>query len=193
MKEKMITGKLYIASDKELREALLRSKDLCLKYNVTNSETLAERDNILKQLLGTIGNNCLIEPPFYCDYGFNTKIGDNFYANHNCTILDGCEVNIGNNVLLGPNVGIYTATHPISGKVRRLGYEYAKPISIGNDVWIGGNSVILPGIKIGNNVVIGAGSVVTKDIPDNVVAAGNPCRVIREITEEDDKYFENLI
>lgn len=139
MKEKMINGELYIAADEELRKDLLRSKDLCLKYNLTNSESLNERDKILKQLLGSIGNNYLIEPPFYCDYGFNITIGDNFYANHNCTILDGCEV------------------------------------------------------KIGNNVVIGAGSVVTKDIPDNVVAAGNPCKIIREITEEDDKYFESLI
>lgn len=193
MKEKMINGKLYIASDIELRNDLLKAKDLCSLYNSTNSDNISSRDLILKKLLKSIGDNFLIEPPFYCDYGFNIKIGDNFYANHNCIILDGCSVSIGNNVCLGPNVGIYTASHPISAKVRRLGYEYSKPIVIGNDVWIGGHSVILPGVNIGNNVVIGAGSVVTKDLPDNVVAVGNPCSVIRSITEDDDKYWENLI
>lgn len=193
MKEKMINGKLYLASDKELRSDLLNAKKLCRLYNLTTEDELEKRDSIIKDLVGTCGNNCLIEPPFYCDYGFNISIGNDFYANHNCVILDGCPVSIGNNVYFGPNVGIYTASHPISAKVRRLCYEYSKPISIGNDVWIGGNAVVMPGVKIGNNVVIGAGSVVTKDIPDNVIAVGNPCKVLRNITDNDDKYWENLI
>lgn len=192
-KEKMISGKLYKVSDSELVLNLSDAKRLCEEFNNTSRNNEDKRKAILIKLLHNFGNNIMIESPFYCDYGFNIEIGDNFYANHGLTILDGCPVKIGNNVFIGPYVGIYTASHPIAAKVRRIGLEYAKPITIGNDVWIGGNTVINPGVHIGNNVVIGSGSVVTKDIPDNVVACGNPCKVLREITSEDDKYWENLI
>ena len=130
-----------------------------------------------------------IEQPFRCDYGKNIEVGNNFFANYNCVILDVAKVTIGENVMFAPNVSIYTAGHPIHPESRNSGYEYGIPVTIGNNVWVGGNVVITPGVTIGNNVVIGAGSVVTKDIPDNVIAVGNPCRVIREITEEDRKYY----
>ena len=128
-------------------------------------------------------------PPFYCDYGSHIEVGENFFANYNCTILDVAPVKIGDNVLFGPNVSLYTAGHPLHPVSRNSAYEYGISITIGDNVWLGGNVVVTPGVHIGNNVVIGAGSVVTKDIPDNMVAAGNPCRVIREITEEDKKYY----
>lgn len=131
----------------------------------------------------------LFEPPFRCDYGYNIEIGENFYSNYNCTILDCAKVTIGNNVLFAPNVSLFTAGHPIDATLRAQEYEYAFPITIGNDVWIGGNTVINPGVTIGSNVVIGSGSVITKDIPSNCIAAGNPCRVIRDITEEDKQYY----
>ncbi|MBO5120580.1 MAG: sugar O-acetyltransferase [Bacilli bacterium] len=191
--DKMISGHLYKVSDGELVKHLSDAKDLCDEFNFTSRNDYDKRKAILIKLLHNFGDNILIESPFYCDYGFNITIGDNFYANHGLTILDGSKVKIENNVFIGPNVGIYTATHPISAKVRKMGYEYAKSISIGNDVWIGGGSIINPGVNIGNNVVIGSGSVVTKDIPSNVVAVGNPCKVIRNITNEDDSYWENLI
>lgn len=128
-------------------------------------------------------------PPFHCDYGKNIEVGENFFANYNCIILDVAKVTIGKNVMFAPNVSIYTAGHPIHPDSRNSGYEYGIPVTIGDNVWIGGSVVINPGVTIGNNVVIGSGSVVTKDIPDNVIAVGNPCRVIREITEEDRKYY----
>lgn len=135
------------------------------------------------------GKNVYFEPPFYCEYGSHIEVGENFYANTGCVMLDVGKITIGRDVLFGPNVSVYTAGHPIHPDSRRSGYEYGIPITIGDNVWIGGNCVILPGVKIGNNTVIGAGSVVTKDIPDNVCAAGNPCRVIREITDEDKPYY----
>lgn len=136
-----------------------------------------------------MGDNCNITPPFNCDYGCNITIGKNFYSNFNLTVLDVAEVIIGDNVMFGPNVGIYTAGHPIHYDMRNKGYEYGIRIEIGNSVWFGGNVVVNPGIRIGNNVVVGSGSVITKDIPDNVIVAGNPARIIREITEEDKKYY----
>lgn len=131
-----------------------------------------------------------MEPPFYTDYGCNTEVGDNFYTNYECIILDIANVKIGNNVLFGPRVGLYTAGHPIDAVVRNEALEYGKPITIGDNVWVGGNVVVNPGVTIGNNVVIGSGAIVTKDIPDNVIAVGNPCRVLRKINADDKKYWE---
>lgn len=131
-----------------------------------------------------------IEPPFHCDYGCHISVGEWFYANYDCIMVDVCKVKIGDNVMFGPRVGIYTAGHPIDAEIRNTGLEFGAPVTIGDNVWVGGSVVINPGVTIGNNVVIGSGSVVTKDIPDNVVAVGNPCRVLREITEEDKRYWE---
>lgn len=146
-------------------------------------------DELIRDILGKSGIGIHIEVPFHCDYGKNIEVGNNFFANYNCIILDCGKVIIGNNVLFAPNVSLYTAGHPIHPDSRNSGYEYGISISIGNNVWLGGNVVVNPGVHIGNNVVIGSGSVVTKDIPDNVIAVGNPCKVIREITEEDRKYY----
>lgn len=180
--EKMVSGKLYNANiDKSLVEKLKRAKKLCLKYNSLDIDDIFERENIIHDLFAKVGKNCYIESNFFCDYGFNIYAGDNLYINHNCVILDPGKVIIGDNVLIGPNCGIYTAAHPLEAEKRNLGLEYAKQITIGNNVWIGGNVVILPGVTIGDNVVIGAGSVVTKDIPAGTVAVGNPCKVIKEI------------
>ncbi len=139
---------------------------------------------MLTALLGSIPENCCIEPSFNCDYGFNIELGRNFYANFDCLILDICPVTIGDNVMFGPRVSIYTAGHPLDAETRRGQYEFGRPVTIGRDVWLGGNSVVLPGVSIGPNSVIGAASVVTKDIPAGVLAVGNPCRVVREITDQ---------
>lgn len=188
-KEKMIAGELYNASDAELGRDRLSARELFSVLNSLAPSEKRKRREILEELLGEVGENLLIEPPFRCDYGYNISIGDNFFANFNCVILDCAPVRIGHNVLLGPNVAIYAAGHPIDFAVRREGLEYAFPVSIGNDVWVGGNTVINPGVSVGNNVVIGSGSVVTADIPDGCVAAGNPCRVLRKISEHDKEYY----
>ena len=192
-KERMLKGLPYKSGE----SGLPREREKCkeIEYELNNLKP-ADRVNIpgiAKKLLGKTGENIWIEPPFHCDYGWNIEVGENFYANYNAVILDVGKVTIGDNVLLAPGVGIYTAGHPVHPVSRASGYEYGIPITIGNNVWIGGNAVILPGVNIGDNVVIAAGSVVTKDIPSGVIAAGNPCRVVREITEEDRKYyFKNL-
>ncbi|MBP3301630.1 MAG: sugar O-acetyltransferase [Opitutales bacterium] len=180
-KEKMLAGELYFASDPELRSEFLRAKKLTREFNATTEEQTRERNRILRELLGSCGEKIYIEPPFRCDYGKNIFIGENFYANYDCMIIDVCRVKIGKNVLFGPRVSVYTATHPLDAKTRATGAESGKEIEIGDDVWIGGNTVILPGVKIGAGTVIGAGSVVTKNIPGNVVAAGNPCRILRRL------------
>ncbi len=189
-KERMLAGELYIAQDKELAEDNLRSRKLTRLFNNTTEEQQEYRKELIAQLFEQVGENYYIEPPFRCDYGCNISIGDNFYANFDCIILDVNKVHIGNNVFFAPRVNLFTAGHPISAGIRNTLLEYGKPITIGNDVWIGGNTVINPGVTIGDNVVIGSGSVVTKDIPSGVVAAGNPCKVIRKINDEDEAYWQ---
>lgn len=180
-REKMVAGHMYNPADRILLKDRARVKTLCIEYNSIPYGVIAERKAVLKKILGKTGENFTIEPNFFCDYGYNIEIGENFYANHNLVILDCAKVKIGDNVFIAPNVGIYAATHPVDTDRRVAGEEYALPITIGNNVWIGGNVVILPGVTIGDNVVIGAGSVVTKDIPSNVMAYGNPCRIAKEI------------
>lgn len=181
-KEKAENGELYNANyDKELLVERDHCKELCFEYNHLHPSCKEERNNLLKSLLGKTGDSFLIEPPFYCDYGYNIEIGENFFVNHNCIILDGAKVTFGDNVFIAPGCGFYTAGHPLDVSQRNEGLEYAYPINVGNNVWIGAHVVVLPGVTIGDNVVIGAGSVVTKDIPSNVVAVGNPCRVLRNI------------
>ena len=181
-KEKVQNGLLYNPNyNQELIQERTNAQDICFTYNQTKPSDIEKRTQIIKDLLKSTKGNFLIEQPFFCDYGYNITIGENFYANHNLVILDATEITIGDNVFIGPNCGIYTAGHPITVKERNEGLEYAKKIKIGNNVWIGGNVTILPGVTIGNNVTIGAGSVVTKDIPSNVIAYGNPCRAIKGI------------
>lgn len=180
-KEKMISGEIYNSNCEELFTERERAKDLCHEYNNLRPSKINEREDIMKNILGKTKGNFLIEQPFICDYGYNIEIGENFYSNHNLIILDGNKVKFGDNVFIGPNCGFYTAGHPLDAEIRNKGLEYAKPIEIGNDVWFGGNVTVLPEVRIGDNVVIGAGSVVTKDIPSNVVAVGNPCKVIKEM------------
>lgn len=182
-KEKMLAGELYQGNEKQILKERQQAKEICYQYNQLTPTQIEEKDSLLKQLFYKVGRDCWIEAPFACDYGSQIEIGDYFYANHNLVILDGNHVTIGDHVFIGPNCGIYTAGHPLEVEKRNQGWEYAKPIKIGNNVWIGGNVVILPGVTIGDNVVIGAGSVVNKDIPNHVIAVGNPCRVVREQIE----------
>ncbi len=188
-RERMLAGLPYKAWMDGLAEERLKARKLVQEFNLSEPEDLAKRTELIGRILGKVGKNAYIEPPFRCDYGSNIEIGDDFYANYNCIVLDVAKVTIGNNVMLAPNVAIYTAGHPIHPDSRKSGYEYGIPITIGNNVWIGGNVVVNPGVNIGNNAVIGAGSVVTRDIPDNAIAVGNPCRVVRYVTEEDRKYY----
>lgn len=178
-KQKMLSGQLYQSSNADLQTDRLRAKTLLYHFNNLHPEDLELQQSIIEELFANIKGSFCIEPPFRCDYGYNITIGNNFYANFNLTILDCAKVCIGNNVLIGPNVGIYTAGHPLYFKTRNEGLEVAKPISIGDNVWIGGNVVINPGVTIGDNSVIGSGSVVTKDISANALALGNPCKVIK--------------
>lgn len=184
-KEKQQAGELYNGSDKELTTERVNAKKLCAEYNAITYNDYQKKERVLDRLLALRGENSWIEANFFCDYGYNIIIGDNFYANHNLVILDCAEVIIGDNVFVGPNCGFYTAGHPLDAEQRNSGLEFAKPIKIGSNVWIGGSVCIMPGVTIGDNTVIGGGSVVTEDIPSGVVAAGNPCKVIRPITEKD--------
>lgn len=181
-KEKMLRGELYDAAyNKELLNEREACKKLCYDYNHLYPSQTEERAALLRKLLGGCGENFTIESSIWFDYGYNIIIGENFYSNHNLVILDGARVTFGDNVFIAPNCSFYTATHPIDAEQRNQGLEYAHPITIGNNVWIGGSVTVLPGITIGDGSVVGAGSVVTKSIPQNCVAAGNPCKVIREI------------
>ena len=190
-KELMLMGELYkLNDDKELNEDFMRARRLTRLFNSMTEEQMEERKEIIKELFKSTGENVHVEQTFHCDYGCHISVGENFYANYDCIMVDVCEIIIGDNVLLAPRVGLYTAGHPIDAAVRNEGLEFGKPVIIGDNVWIGGNAVINPGVTIGSGVVIGSGSVVTKDIPDHVVAVGNPCRVLRKINEEDKIYWE---
>ena len=185
-KEKMAKGELYDANNApELLAERNACKVLCQQYNSMPYEATAGRVALLRRIIGSAGSNFVIEPSFWCDYGYNIEVGKNFFANHNTVILDGAKVTFGDNVFIAPNCGFYTAGHPIDAERRNQGLEYAYPITVGDNVWIGAGVHVMPGVKIGSNVVIGGGSVVVKDIPDNVVAVGNPCHPIRPITEAD--------
>jgi maltose O-acetyltransferase len=181
-RDKMLAGELYDPFDPELARARERARDLCWDLNATRERDQEARRRILTELFGSGGESVWMQPPFFCDYGSNIFLGERVFFNFNCVVLDVCRVQVGDFTLFGPAVQIYTATHPMNAELRRK-QEYAKPVAIGRDVWVGGGAIICPGVKVGSKAVIGAGSVVTRDIPDGVFAAGNPCRVIRQITE----------
>ena len=179
-REKMLAGELYDPLDPELVRARDRARDLCQDLNATREHQTEARRRILKELFGAGGDDVWMQPPFFCDYGTNIRLGTRCFFNFNCVVLDVCLVTVGDYTLFGPAVQIYTATHPLEAELRRK-QEYGKPVAIGSDVWVGGGAIICPGVTIGSRTVIGAGSVVTRDLPDGVFAAGNPCRVIREL------------
>ncbi len=179
-REKMLAGELYNALDPDLVTARNRARDLCQALNRSREEDVEERRRILQDLFGAGGDTVWMQPPFYCDYGSNIELGERVFFNFNCVVLDVCTVRIGSFTLFGPAVQIYTPLHPLDAQLRRR-EEYGKPIEIGADVWVGGGAIILPGVRIGARAVIGAGSVVTRDVPEGVFAAGNPCRVVRAV------------
>jgi len=179
-KQKMLAGELYDPLDPELVAMRTHARELCFDLNTSRPTDPQQRQEILRQLFGSGGETVTLEPPFYCDYGSHIHLGKNVYFNFNCVVLDVCEVTIGDHTLIGPAVQIYTATHPMNAAARRE-KEFGKPITIGSDVWVGGGAILCPGITIGDKSVIGAGSVVTRNIPAGVFAAGNPCKVIREL------------
>ncbi len=188
-KERMLAGLPYKAWLDGLSEERMENKKRIYQYNLLSPDAVEEQEQLIKTILGNTGKYVHIEAPFHCDYGYNIEVGENFFANYNLTVLDVGLVRIGNDAQIAPNVSIYTAGHPVHPDSRNSGYEYGIAITIGDNVWIGGNAVIMPGVTIGDNVVIGAGSIVTRDLPSNVIAAGNPCRVIREITDADRDFY----
>ena len=191
--EKMKNGELYDCSfdavPEELNKKLYERKELIHDFNMSRPSEVEYRDKIIRKVFAEVGNNCYIEPPFHANWGCNMHVGNNFYSNFNLTVVDDVDIYIGDNVMIAPNVVIATGTHPICPKLREKGYQYNLPVHIGNRVWIGAGTIILPGVTIGDDSVIGAGSVVTKNIPSGVVAVGNPCRVLREINEHDYEYY----
>lgn len=189
-KEKMLAHKLYDANfDKELEAERIKCKEMCYIYNKLRPSEEKQRQYVIRKMFKNTKDSFHIESPFWCDYGYNIEIGENFYANHNMVILDAGGVSFGDNVFVAPNCGFHTSGHPIDYERRNKGLEYAYPIKVGDNVWIGAGVQVMPGVTIGSNVVIGGGSIVTKDIPDDSVAVGNPCRVIRKITDEDKKRY----
>ena len=183
-KEKRDNQELYDGNyNEEMLKEREKAKDLCFEYNLIKPSNRKEREQLIKKIFAKTGENILVESSFQCDYGYNIFVGENFYMNHNGVILDAAKVEFGDNVFIAPNCGFYTAGHPIDIEQRNKGLEYAKPIKVGDNVWIGGNVVVLPGVTIGNNCVIGAGSIVVKNIPDNSIAVGNPCKVIKQINK----------
>ena len=181
---KMLAGELYDPMDRELVEGRIRARDLCLALNSSRETQKEERRRILTALIGQGGESAWIQPPFFCDYGSNIELGERVFFNFNCVVLDVCKVKIGDFTLFGPAVQILTPMHPLNALQRRK-KEFGKPIEIGSDVWVGGGAIILPGVRIGSQAVIGAGSIVTRDIPEGVFAAGNPCRLIRKVADDD--------
>jgi maltose O-acetyltransferase len=181
-REKMLAGELYDPFDRDLVAARERARELCQQLNATREGEQGERRRLLTELFGRGGESVWMQPPFFCDYGSHIELGERVFFNFNCIVLDVCPVRIGSFSLFGPAVQIYTPMHPLNAALRRQ-QEFGKPVEIGSDVWVGGGAIILPGVRIGSGTVIGAGSVVTRDIPDRMFAAGNPCRVIRQITE----------
>ena len=180
--DRMRAGELYDPFDAELVAARTRARNLCQDLNTTREADQDLRRRLTRELFGAGGDSVWMQPPFYCDYGVNIVLGERVFFNFNCVVLDVCPVRIGNFTLFGPNVQLYTATHPLNAELRRR-QEFAKPITIGDDVWVGGGAIVCPGVTIGSRTVIGAGSVVTRDIPPDVVAVGNPCRVMRKIAD----------
>lgn len=189
IKKRMKEGKLYLPTDENLMKEQTKCLEKLYDFNQTRPSAVEKREKLLKELLGSVGNNCYVEPPLRASWGCNTHFGNDVYANFNLTLVDDTDIFVGDNVMFAPNVTIATAGHPIEPELRKKQTQFNLPVHIGNNVWIGAQSVILPGVTIGDNTVIGAGSVVTKDIPENCVAFGNPCKVIREISDRDKKYY----
>ncbi|ELZ05280.1 maltose acetyltransferase domain-containing protein [Natrialba asiatica] len=187
-KEKMLHGELYDADDPELVAEREHARDLTRRYNRTVANDSGKRRNLLEELLGSLGDECHIEPTFRCDYGYNIHVGENFYANFDCVVLDVCRVNIGRNCQIGPGAHIYTATHPLTADERIKGPEYGKSVTVGDNVWIGGRAVLNPGVTVGDDAVIGSGAVVTEDVPDDVIVQGNPATVVKELNSTNDGY-----
>ena len=185
----MKNGQLYFCTDEEVAKEQLKCLDRLYDFNQTRPSEMPKRMALLKEILAEVGENCYVEPPLHANWGINTHFGNNVYANFNLTLVDDCDIYVGDSVMFGPNVSVAVAGHPIDPDLRRKVAQFNIPVRIGNNVWIGAGAVILPGVTIGDNSVIGAGSIVTKDIPANVVAVGNPCRVLREINDRDREYY----
>lgn len=190
MKDKLHTGDLYLPNDEEILKAQFKRLDILHEYNQIKPSMYEKRQELMKKMFGSVGNNCYVEAPVFSNFGCgHVHMGNNVYCNFGCTFVDDTNIYLGDNTMLGPNVVIATAAHPILPELRSLGYQYNLPVHIGNNCWLGAGVIVLPGVKIGDNTVIGAGSVVTKDVPSGVVAAGNPCKILREINENDRIYY----